>query len=61
MTDPIIVNGKRRIFRVKKRPPEPPNSDTCPDCGKVHPDSALNGCNTVKGRRGWRQLGVYDG
>lgn len=34
----------------------------CPECGKDHPDGGtISGCNMVYGRRGWRQLGVYDG
>lgn len=43
-----------------------PKLYTCPECGrKVDGDSAHgedpNRCNMVLGRRGWRQLGVYDG
>ncbi len=37
--------------------------ETCPECNKVHEDSSRppEGCDMVYGRRGWRQLGVYDG
>lgn len=32
----------------------------CPECHKTikHP---IDGCDMVRGRRGWRQLGMYDG
>lgn len=35
----------------------------CPECNKVHDDPSRppEGCDMVYGRRGWRQLGVYDG
>jgi len=39
----------------------------CPECGKsskIHPVRNENNdliCSMVIGRRGWRQLGVYDG
>lgn len=34
----------------------------CPYCGnETCGDHAHNGCDWVMGRRGWRQLGVYDG
>jgi hypothetical protein len=34
----------------------------CRECGRVHPDGdAIEGCDMVFGRRGWRQLGTYDG
>lgn len=33
---------------------------TCPDC-KKEVDSRCDNCNLVYGRRGWRQIGVYDG
>ena len=32
----------------------------CHECGKRHVD-IVPGCDWVMGRRGWRQLGVYDG
>lgn len=32
----------------------------CPECHKRHID-VVDGCDLVYGRRGWRQLGVYDG
>lgn len=35
--------------------------DPCPECGEgavAHPTET---CELVLGRRGWRQLGVYDG
>jgi len=31
----------------------------CPDCNQRHED-VVEWCNTVWGRRGWRQLGEYD-
>lgn len=35
----------------------------CPECNKIHedPNRPPEGCDMVYGRRGWRQLGVYDG
>jgi hypothetical protein len=35
--------------------------DVCPECGERHPDHITEKCHMVRGRRGWRQLGVYDG
>ncbi len=36
---------------------------TCPKCNNIHEDKSRppEGCDMVYGRRGWRQLGVYDG
>lgn len=34
----------------------------CPECGNTDADGDAHGnCDMVYGRRGWRQLGVYDG
>lgn len=34
----------------------------CPECGNTSADGdSHSGCDYVYGRRGWRQLGVYDG
>jgi len=35
----------------------------CEECNRVHedPHRPPEGCDMVYGRRGWRQLGVYDG
>lgn len=44
---------------------EPPtlHHRTCPDCGVTSQYGREHkpGCEIVWGRRGWRQLGVYDG
>jgi hypothetical protein len=32
----------------------------CPECGKLV-NGRCDGCQMIYGRRGWRQLGVYDG
>ena len=45
-------------------PPKPPRK--CPECGAetngdIHKTPAGKDCDMVLGRRGWRQLGVYDG
>lgn len=39
-----------------------PNADpsVCPECGKSV-DRGCSDCKMTYGRRGWRQLGVYDG
>lgn len=33
----------------------------CPNCGYVGNGKKHDNCDWVFGRRGWRQLGVYDG
>lgn len=33
----------------------------CENCGKLCDGNKHVGCDWVLGRRGWRQLGVYDG
>jgi ssDNA-binding Zn-finger/Zn-ribbon topoisomerase 1 len=33
----------------------------CPNCGKPASEHPALGCDMTYGRRGWRQLGVYDG
>ena len=33
----------------------------CPDCSGLDPMDHSDNCSTRWGRRGWRQLGVYDG
>lgn len=34
----------------------------CPECGNTDADGGMHiNCDMVYGRRGWRQLGVYDG
>jgi hypothetical protein len=33
----------------------------CPECKQLTDGKIHNGCDMVLGRRGWRQLGVYDG
>lgn len=35
--------------------------DACPTCCRPPADHGSRGCDMVWGRRGWRQLGVYDG
>ena len=34
---------------------------TCPSCGVLTCGCSHKNCDIVYGRRGWRQLGVYDG
>jgi hypothetical protein len=37
----------------------------CPECGEPtcgnHSHGKNDSCNMVMGRRGWRELGIYDG
>lgn len=46
-------------------PAVPIDPTACPECkqpGAWDDDSKhVDGCETIRGRRGWRQLGVYDG
>ncbi len=40
---------------------EPEKVYKCPHCSRPEKDHPTKGCDWVLGRRGWRQLGVYDG
>lgn len=52
-----------RIF--KKTPVEekidPPKEHQCPDCGQWDWHECQPGMIKTYGRRGWRQVGIYDG
>lgn len=57
-TDIVIQCGKccswYHIIAVKPK--------KCPECGNTDANGEAHpGCDWVYGRRGWRQLGVYDG
>lgn len=41
--------------------PQPKKEYRCPECGLPSDDHPTERCDMVLGRRGWRQLGVYDG
>ena len=67
--DPAYISLKQKAeemgYELKEKPPVKVKFSRCDGCGyqideysnKGHKD----GCNWVWGRRGWRQLGVYDG
>lgn len=71
LLDFVREYGKSRFdqgFRQGVDSTKPPKEEEplCPDCGERHSeirkdknDKVL--CDMVYGRRGWRQLGVYDG
>lgn len=52
----LAVIGPRRA-----KPEAAKKTHRCPDCGKDTDGNKHEGCDMVLGRRGWRQLGVYDG
>ena len=58
----IIVYGM--MFTCKEKVKQ--KQWTCPECkqecnGSIHKTKTGERCDMVLGRRGWRQLGVYDG
>jgi len=66
-----IVKAITEVLDQKENitPPRPKPDPLCPECNQPasqHPalgPTTLNGkkCDMVYGRRGWRQLGAYDG
>jgi len=63
---PIDINEKIHfekpvlVHKDKEKEPQP-NSKKCPECHRFVIDKMCVDCNLVYGRRGWRQLGIYDG
>ena len=56
----VEIVGKRLAGHLF--PSEKSDPNQCPECGKIHADGGIrSGCDMVRGRRGWRQVGVYDG
>lgn len=58
--------GKEYLIREKETLNQTPEYDNkpeliCPECGKGLSRENSRCCGMVYGRRGWRQLGMYDG
>lgn len=49
------------LFDADKRKKANAKKYECPECHKITDGNIHENCDMVLGRRGWRQLGVYDG
>ena len=58
----IVAEHSRKIIEKEtKHKTEIHKSGSCPSCGRTKENHTGTSCDMVFGRRGWRQLGVYDG
>lgn len=58
--DKAVRERVKKLLEIDKKPKKAPTKG-CPECGKPSKEHPTKHCDMVLGRRGWRQLGIYDG